>query len=93
MSQGINTELFERAARQIDVWVGTPIAATLEFNLAQNDLTALLLNVRRAELMEYEDEQMSDPDNMTPERAEALYAEAEFARDAKREEGEYPDVA
>ena len=92
MSQEVNLVLFERAARQVDVWVGTLIADTLEKNLTDNDLDALLLNVQRAEKLEEEDEGTLEPigfgDPMTPERAEAMYTEAESKRDALREAGD-----
>lgn len=52
MSTQVNTNLYERAAEQIDRWEGTVMCELLEWDLEINDLQQLAKHVAEAEALE-----------------------------------------
>ena len=99
MSNQVNTQLYERASEMIEFWTGTQHAQRIEYIMSLNDLDELERAVREAESEAYREiknEAYSEAqDEMTPERAEAMYVEAERKLDGLREDGvfkEFGDV-
>ncbi len=86
MSQEINTQLLERAKEIADYYTGTVVEDAIYNAIADNNLGRLMVLVQEAENEMFRSEFIND-DPMTDERAEAMYTEAENARDARREDG------
>lgn len=86
MSNNINSQLFERAAECISYFEGKLPAKLIQKDLDNNDLESLFQHVKEAESVMFQLE-YEDDDQMTPERAEAMYEEAENLRDSMREDG------
>ena len=69
-------ELLELAVDHIDYWEGTLVAKLLEYDIANNDYDALEEHIKQSMQMMFDTEYGEEiAQNMTDERAEAMYQE------------------